>query len=635
MISIYGATGRLSRENFDDLANNILKSGLSWRDLVRQVFCTLEMTAVTNIAAYHFVRLEELKILRSRLLALCREENLKGTILLSGEGINLFVAGGGEGIENLLAELRSIAGLEDLAVKESESDHQPFTRMLVRIKKEIIAFGVEGIDPGRHTAPKVSATTLKQWLDEGRPLTLLDTRNDYEIKLGTFTGAKSLGLDHFRQFPQAAKQLPEDLKTSPVVMFCTGGIRCEKAGPYLETLGFESVFQLDGGILKYFEECGGAHYEGECFVFDQRVGVDPALAETATAQCHRCQAPLSVEDQKDPRYRPGESCPYCVRSQEEALTEILARRQVALVEAASPLPGSQPTIRRRPVRVPGDGEGRTLGEFLREIFSHLSAEEWRARFQADRIVDRAGTPVSEDQAIRAGEEYFCLSELGAEPDVNAAVQIVYEDEALIVVNKPAPLPMHPSGRFERNTLQFLLNAVYAPQKPRSAHRLDAATTGLVVFARTRHFARNLQEQFTAGTVEKVYHAVVGGEVKDEAFVCEAPIGLGPVGVGLREVDDEEGRPARTEFRVLERRDDGTTLVEARPVTGRTNQIRIHLWQLGHPVCGDPAYLPGHQTGPYLTPELGQPALKLHSHQLSFSHPQSGERVSFVAERPGE
>jgi len=593
------------------------------------------MTTATNIAAYHFVRLEGLKTLRSRLLALCREENLKGTILLSGEGINLFVAGGGEGIENLLAELRRIGGLEDLAVKFSESDHQPFTRMLVRIKKEIIAFGVEGIDPGQHTVPKVSAATLKQWIDEGRPLTLLDTRNDYEIKLGTFSGAKSLGLDHFRQFPQAAKKLPDDLKSGPVVMFCTGGIRCEKAGPYLETLGFENVFQLDGGILKYFEECGGAHYDGECFVFDQRVGVDPALSETETAQCHRCQVPLSVEDQNDPRYQPGTSCPYCARSQEEALVETLARRQAALAEAATPLPGRRPTIRRRPVRVSGDWEGRTLGAFLEGIFSHLPAEEWSERFRAGRIVDRMGTPVAEDQGIQAGEEYFCLSELGSEPDVNAAVEIVYEDEAIVVVNKPAPLPMHPSGRFERNTLQFLLNAVYAPQKPRSAHRLDAATTGLVIFARTRHFAKILQEQFAAGGVKKVYRAVVVGVVKDETFVCEAPISIGPVGVGLREVDDEDGRSARTEFRVLARRDDGTTLLEARLVTGRTNQIRIHLWQLGHPVCGDPAYLPGHETGPSLTPELGQPPLKLHAHSLSFSHPTSGERMTFVVERPGE
>ncbi len=154
------------------------------------------------------------------------------------EGINLFVAGGREGIEELLSELRSIPGLEELTAKYSESDSQPFNRMLVRIKKEIIAFGVEGIDPATRTSEKLPPQTLKQWLDDGRPVTLLDTRNDYEVKLGTFHGAKTFDLDHFRNFPAAVATLPEEMKDEPIVMFCTGGIRCEKAGPYMESRGF-------------------------------------------------------------------------------------------------------------------------------------------------------------------------------------------------------------------------------------------------------------------------------------------------------------------------------------------------------------------------------------------------------------
>src|SRR5882757_8999692 len=141
---------------------------------------------ILNIAAYKFVALPELRSLRARLLALCQGWELKGTILLSAEGINLFVAGAAEKIDLLLAELRSLPGLEDLPLKVSETEHQPFTRMLVRIKKEIIAFGIEGIDPARRTSPKLPAKELKRWLDEGRPITLLDTRNDYEVKLGTF-----------------------------------------------------------------------------------------------------------------------------------------------------------------------------------------------------------------------------------------------------------------------------------------------------------------------------------------------------------------------------------------------------------------------------------------------------------------
>ena len=251
------------------------------------------MKKIVNIAAYKFVSLPDLHALRTRLLALCRGWDLKGTILLSAEGINLFVAGTAEKIDLLLAELRGISGLEDLQLKVSETEHQPFTRMLVRVKKEIIAFGVEGIDPAQKTSPKLAARELKQWLDEGRPVTLLDTRNDYEVKLGTFKNARPIGIDHFRQFPDAVRQLPPEMKEQPIVMFCTGGIRCEKAGPFMEREGFKKIFQLDGGILKYFEECGGAHYDGECFVFDQRVGLDPSLQETESTQCFRCLTPLT------------------------------------------------------------------------------------------------------------------------------------------------------------------------------------------------------------------------------------------------------------------------------------------------------------------------------------------------------
>jgi UPF0176 protein len=269
------------------------------------------MPAFINISVYKFTPLDGLPELKEKLKALADAGALRGTILISPEGINLFVAGTRESVDTLLATLRTLPGLADLAPKESLSDEQPFNRMLVKIKKEIIAFGVPGIDPARHPTRKLPAATLKQWLDEGRPVTLLDTRNDYEIRLGTFRGAVRAGIENFRDFPAAVEKLPPELKQQPVVMFCTGGIRCEKAGPFMEQAGFKDVHQLDGGILKYFEECGGAHYEGECFVFDKRVGVDPALQETNTVMCFACQMPLTEAEQRDPRYVPDVSCPYC------------------------------------------------------------------------------------------------------------------------------------------------------------------------------------------------------------------------------------------------------------------------------------------------------------------------------------
>ena len=270
----------------------------------------------TNIAVYKFAPLSDLETLREKLQGICRDCELKGTILLSPEGINLFVAGTQSSIQILLTELRSITGFEDLNPKESFSENQPFRRMLVRLKKEIIAFGVEGIEPGKKSSAKISAKTLKQWIDEGKPLTLLDTRNDYEIRMGTFEGAIPAGVEHFRDFPNAVEKLSPELKERTIVMFCTGGIRCEKAGPFMERAGFQNVFQLDGGILKYFEECGGAHYKGDCFVFDRRVCVDSQLCETSAAICFSCQMPLTEQEQRHPHYLVGETCPFCHPSRE-------------------------------------------------------------------------------------------------------------------------------------------------------------------------------------------------------------------------------------------------------------------------------------------------------------------------------
>lgn len=239
-----------------------------------------ETAPTVNLAAYKFATLSGLDERREVLRELTRRLQLMGTILLSPEGINLFIAGPRQAIDEFIITIESDTEIGKLDIKESLTDYQPFNRMLVKLKKEIIAFGVEGIDPAKRTSPKLPAKELKQWLDEGKQVTLLDVRNDYEISLGTFEGAEPIGLKHFRHFPEAVDALPEERKEETIVMFCTGGIRCEKAGPYMEQAGFKNIFQLEGGILKYFEECGSEHYDGECFVFDQRVAVDGDLQET-------------------------------------------------------------------------------------------------------------------------------------------------------------------------------------------------------------------------------------------------------------------------------------------------------------------------------------------------------------------
>jgi RluA family pseudouridine synthase len=235
--------------------------------------------------------------------------------------------------------------------------------------------------------------------------------------------------------------------------------------------------------------------------------------------------------------------------------------------------------------------------------------------------------------VRAGERYFHKQSMLAEPAVNGQVEVLHEDEALIVLNKPAPLPMHAGGRFNRNTLQYILSQVYHPQKPRPAHRLDANTTGVVLVTRTRHFAAQLQPQFEKGEVDKVYLARVQGCPVEDAFVCEAPISLEPGATGTRRVAEEGGLSARTEFRVIDREPGGTTLLEARPRTGRTNQIRVHLWQLGLPVWGDPAYLPNREIGEVQTLRVEAPPLCLHAWRLSCRHPLDGRRLEFTAPLP--
>jgi len=228
---------------------------------------------ITNIAGYKFISLVALDTLRSDFLSLCQSLALKGTILLGPEGINIFLAGTAENIQTFRNYLANDTPFADMDFRVSFSDKQPFQRMKVKIKKEIITMRHAEIKPTEKRAPAISATEFKQWLDENRDITVLDTRNEFEVQYGTFKNAVNLHLNDFSEFPEAVKQVARD---KPIVMFCTGGIRCEKAALHMQNLGFDNVYQLDGGILKYFEQTGGAHYQGGCFVFDEREMITPS-----------------------------------------------------------------------------------------------------------------------------------------------------------------------------------------------------------------------------------------------------------------------------------------------------------------------------------------------------------------------
>lgn len=240
--------------------------------------------SITNIAAYHFTDLTDLPIWRERMLDKTFDLSLKGTILLAHEGINLFLAGTTDAIEAFIQWLRANDCFANIKVKFSESAHVPFKRMKVKIKNEIIRMNHPAIHPAQGRAPSVSPETLRRWLesgqdDEGRAVVMLDTRNEFEVQAGTFQGAINWHIDRFTQFPEAVNEHMDELKGKTIVSFCTGGIRCEKAAIYMHEVGVENIYQLDGGILQYFEDTDGYGFEGNCFVFDERETLNPKLQE--------------------------------------------------------------------------------------------------------------------------------------------------------------------------------------------------------------------------------------------------------------------------------------------------------------------------------------------------------------------
>ena len=267
---------------------------------------------VANVAGYRFVDLPDRDALREPFRAICKKNGLKGTILLSFEGINFFLAGPQSSVDRYLEFLEEDSRFSQMRLKYSYTEYQPFNRMNVRLKKEIISLGLDHVKPAERTGEEITPTEFKQWLDEGREVAIIDTRNDYEIRLGTFDNALNLNLKSFRAFPKAVESLPDSMKDIPVVMFCTGGIRCEKASVVMMDAGFSNVKQLKGGILGYFEEVGGDHWEGDCFVFDHRVALSSDLEQTEVVQCFACRQPVTVEEQQSPEYVIEVSCPHCI-----------------------------------------------------------------------------------------------------------------------------------------------------------------------------------------------------------------------------------------------------------------------------------------------------------------------------------
>ena len=270
------------------------------------------MSPIVVCALYKFSALDNYRELREPLLRVMHENQVRGTLLLASEGINGTVAASREGVNSLLAWLRNDPRLSDIDYKESFTDRLPFKRTRVKLKKEIVTMGVPGIDPKRVVGTYVSPHEWNQLISDPDVL-LVDTRNDYEVKVGTFKDAINPATETFREFPGFVKENLDPKKHKKVAMFCTGGIRCEKSTAYLKEQGFDAVYHLKGGILKYLEEVPDEEtlWEGECFVFDERVTVNNRLEKGSYDQCNACRLPITAADKASDKYQQGVSCPCC------------------------------------------------------------------------------------------------------------------------------------------------------------------------------------------------------------------------------------------------------------------------------------------------------------------------------------
>ncbi|MEM7545821.1 MAG: rhodanese-related sulfurtransferase [Pseudomonadota bacterium] len=291
---------------------------------------------LTVAAFYHFTALPDPAALKPPLAALACARAVRGTILLASEGVNGTIAGPRTGVEAVLAHIRALPGCEAMEWKESHADEQPFKRLKVRLKKEIVTLGQPGTDPTSKVGTYVAAADWNDLIARD-DVAVIDTRNDYEVDIGRFKGAIDPGTASFTEFPNWWQQNHDRLAGKTIAMYCTGGIRCEKASSWLLDQGVEEVFHLKGGVLKYLEETppDNSLWDGECFVFDERVSLVHGLAEGSYDLCHACGHPVSEADRAAPAFEPGVQCPHCVGAYAEADRERFRQRQRQLTLARS------------------------------------------------------------------------------------------------------------------------------------------------------------------------------------------------------------------------------------------------------------------------------------------------------------
>ncbi len=310
----------------------------------------------------------------------------------------------------------------------------------------------------------------------------------------------------------------------------------------------------------------------------------------------------------------------------------VAQREQTIRSVTNPLPGSISYTNKRPLNVPGKYDRWELLDFVCDYHPHLSRATWN-KVCEDGLIRYQQRIIFANEKVRVGQQLSRHIPDTIEPAVNANLKIISWEEPLIVFDKPAPLPIHPCGRFNKNSMTHILALAFPEEKLRPAHRLDANTTGLILFSNCREVSQKLHQQFEQGLAKKSYLCKIHGQPQWDNHLCSLPVSRQAENAGTRVIDEKNGQFAQTRFIVLQRNEDGTALLEAIPITGRTNQIRVHLWHMGYPIVGDPVYLQNHQQGKFQTMSIDCPSMALHSWKITIEHPVLKETISYQTLRP--